>query len=622
MSSAKGGFSTARWRFWVVFLTMSLCAYGIIKTYHVMVAAQPDHSINLGVEYFVDAGAVENINDVLLLPDDEWQQQQGIELSLRFDKYDYWLRFRLDHLNLYESWLLELGLPLLDSVDVWFFSDRQLLSEYHTGDDLPFRMRAIAHERFIFPIPAARNDGLMVYLHVSSIVPNQLPISVWSEKNYLVFNGEHSIAMGLFFGFMLAMALSNFFYFISSRSVSFLLYCGYAVSVALLLFSLHGMAFKYLWPNNIWLQTHGVGLFTNSTLFFSILFFRQILALWEQYPKVDTSLLGIAGFFLFVIGCSFFVKDDFSRVLYLWLVQLIVLYVFAIGIWLWRSGLRVSKVYVVAWMALMVTVMISSFDALSLGIIEINSAYVLMVGATLETVLLALLLAQDYSERGRALTQAQEAKIALQRQTNEALENKVQERTLELQMALRELSETNRQLEEKNNLDALTGIYNRQFFDKKYQSELRRSHREKYPLAIAMVDIDHFKRVNDTYGHLVGDECIKFVASAILPFLRRPGDAVCRFGGEEFAIVMPHTDTDGAFEVLERIRKNIANNPVYCEQLQVPLTISAGVASTVFATDTTGNSLLDNADTALYQAKREGRNQTQCYQATQALAQE
>ena len=133
--------------------------------------------------------------------------------------------------------------------------------------------------------------------------------------------------------------------------------------------------------------------------------------------------------------------------------------------------------------------------------------------------------------------QMQEKLLKIEEEAREELEVKIQERTFELEVTLRELEEKNRELEEKNTQDALTGIRNRRFFDKKYLAEGRRSRREQTELSLVMLDIDHFKAVNDNHGHLAGDDVIKFVGQTIADLLKRPSDEGCRYGGEEFALI-------------------------------------------------------------------------------------
>jgi diguanylate cyclase (GGDEF)-like protein/PAS domain S-box-containing protein len=182
----------------------------------------------------------------------------------------------------------------------------------------------------------------------------------------------------------------------------------------------------------------------------------------------------------------------------------------------------------------------------------------------------------------------------------------------------RDISERKRvekMLEQFSFMDGLTGISNRRHFDQNLEQEWRRCFREHSPIALIMVDIDHFKLFNDIYGHQAGDDCLKEVARILKESLNRPADMAARYGGEEFGIILPDTDLDGALKVAEILRARVEglgiphkNSPV-CQWV----TISLGVANVVPAADTSPAKLVTASDRALYRAKTEGRNRVAVY---------
>jgi diguanylate cyclase (GGDEF)-like protein len=161
-------------------------------------------------------------------------------------------------------------------------------------------------------------------------------------------------------------------------------------------------------------------------------------------------------------------------------------------------------------------------------------------------------------------------------------------------------------------IDGLTGILSRRYFLERFDEELKRSRQFKYNFAFLMVDIDRFKEYNDHYGHLVGDVILKEVAKIIKDSLRQI-DLVCRYGGEEFSIILTETDRSGAMFAAERIRQSVENRRIRAYDEELSVTISVGIS--VFPShgrDT--NELLDKADQALYQAKQAGRNKVCVYE--------
>jgi diguanylate cyclase (GGDEF)-like protein len=163
-----------------------------------------------------------------------------------------------------------------------------------------------------------------------------------------------------------------------------------------------------------------------------------------------------------------------------------------------------------------------------------------------------------------------------------------------------------RDLQTLASVDPLTGLYNRRQFETLARAELGRSQRYMRPCSFLMIDIDHFKRVNDTFGHEMGDWVLKTVAS-ILATARRDADVVARFGGEEFVIMLPETTPEAAATVAERIRMMVSANSMAVGDAKLSLTISAGVGE-VRASSPSIEAVIRDADRALYEAKRTGRN--------------
>ncbi len=171
------------------------------------------------------------------------------------------------------------------------------------------------------------------------------------------------------------------------------------------------------------------------------------------------------------------------------------------------------------------------------------------------------------------------------------------------------LREANQALANLAAKDPLTGLANRRAFDERMASEWSRARRERKPLALLLVDVDHFKSFNDAYGHLEGDNCLRHVAAVLEACARRGGDFAARIGGEEFALILPGASRSAAATVAEHLRGAIAGLGVKHEKVpEGRVTISAGVAATTTASADSPDFLINQADAALYEAKWAGRN--------------
>ncbi|MHC8358646.1 sensor domain-containing diguanylate cyclase [Pseudomonas sp. LB3P81] len=179
----------------------------------------------------------------------------------------------------------------------------------------------------------------------------------------------------------------------------------------------------------------------------------------------------------------------------------------------------------------------------------------------------------------------------------------------ELLGAQEKLIEVNRTLETLALEDALTGLANRRQFDLYLQAEMGRAKRNQRSLALLMIDIDDFKRFNDQYGHLSGDECLRTISAIIRANIQQPGDLAARYGGEEFAVVLPGTDYVGAFLVAEKIRHAVQQAGIeHSESTQGIVTVSLGVSACKPTAEDLPKALIGAADKALYVAKTSGRN--------------
>jgi diguanylate cyclase (GGDEF)-like protein len=560
-------------------------------------------------------------------PDAIWKPLINDNLGLSNDTH--WIRVSLDSIKPGSQYLLEANYSLIDEIDVWVFNAdvngaidiSEPLATYSTGDMRSFDQRVIKHEQFLFPI-AGDNEHMLIVLRVQSDGPIKLPIRVWQYADFISYNSAHQLFLGLFFGYMLAMALSNLFLFATTRNKIFAVYAGYVIGLALVIAALQGVGFRFFWPDSPWFQQKGLMLFACVTLALVIVFSIQVLDLKRNSPRAYL-LLSIAKYiYVGVFALAFVLPYTPLLITVLIMMAITSPVILLASLYLAIQGNSIARYFSAAWLVVLFSGVVLTTENLGVYNLPLNANYLLMVGAIAETILLSLALAIRFStqfeetERAKTLAlenerQAMAAKdelLKVQEASQQDLEYRVEERTLELEIAMRELSEANQELERMSAIDPLTGLMNRRYFDKRLLAEARRSRREHRQLTLAMLDIDFFKKINDNYGHPAGDECLRVFSQLLQTHIKRPSDVICRYGGEEFVVILPATEIDGATVLMERVRDALEQTVVEFEGEKIKMTVSIGVTARVITSDDQKEGLLGFADQLLYKAKQNGRN--------------
>jgi len=177
----------------------------------------------------------------------------------------------------------------------------------------------------------------------------------------------------------------------------------------------------------------------------------------------------------------------------------------------------------------------------------------------------------------------------------------------DIAIATMKLKDTVMELKRINSIDGLTQLYNRSHWEKCFRNEVSRVNRYEHQVSLLMFDMDFFKKINDRYGHLFGDEVLRQVAIRCTELLRL-SDVIGRYGGEEFCVFLPETDLIGAAYIAEKLRHIISDTPVYYNSIAVPISVSIGFTCSSSSNNNYEN-LIHEADTALYAAKNSGRSQ-------------
>ncbi|MFB2706356.1 sensor domain-containing diguanylate cyclase [Marinobacter shengliensis] len=581
-------------------LCQLLCLLLYVVSFHV-------HAEPVGFDWVEVPEDNLTVAQVQQLPDGQWQYNSAARvLNQGFSNGAFWLRVPVDPKP--TNRVLEIAFPLLDEVSVYWERDGQIVESHLTGDTRPFNTRPIIHRNFVFLVPS-NTEPVVAWVRVKTQGAVQIPVAVTPSATFLADDQFSYGWQAMFLGIVVALSLYNLFLFVIVRHTTYLWYVLTVVSTGMIQLNFNGLLFQWFWPDLPGLNRYFTVPVISFAMFCAVVFTIKFLAV-RQYSLVSYRILQgliVACAFTFLYGLLGPYQSGIA------LVSGIAVFAtpaaWLIGLYVWRQGQVLAGFYVLAWTPLLVGHLVLAVSKLGWMPTSPVTELVPQAGVAIEVILLSFALAYRINMERRRRQEAQEHALKVQQQANLTLEARVRERTEELERA-------NEQLKAISLTDGLTHVANRRRFDEKLEIEWGRALRHEHELSLLLLDIDHFKRVNDELGHLTGDDCLVALAGILQAEVQRAGDLVARYGGEEFAILLPTTDSEGALLVAERIRKAVAGTPMVTREQDapVPLTISVGVATMLPARGVSSPELVRRADEALYAAKDNGRNRVAVWQ--------
>lgn len=579
-----------------------------------------------------------------------WESNCRETLSFGYTSSTYWVKVSLKNAadqNLYR--LLEIAYPVLDYIDVYIVHDGKLNNHWILGDKRPFSERPVNHRNFVIPVEFRSNLSVDFYIRVKTSSSMQFPLIIWKERTFLENDQKRLLGLGIYVGIMLVMAVYNIFIFFSLKEKSYFYYVLYVVSMAMFLTSMKGLNYQYLWPEaTIW-NDKSILVGLSGVCLFALLFVGSFLDIYHSIPSFirPYKLLGI--YCLLMTAGTFLIPYYIAIKIVITTAVFLIILAFIIGVSRWLSGDSTARFFTIAWISLFfggVLLALNKFGVLPDNFVTNNAV---QFGSAIEVLILSFALAdrlniekknrfkaqlnalenekiarsaqaqaleQEKTSRlaqekalkhEKAAREAQDRALQIQKQANETLEQRVFERT-------RDLEKANRKLKELSTTDGLTGLKNRRFFNEVFHYEFIRAVRDKTSLAVLLMDIDRFKRINDTFGHLAGDDCLKKVAERFNDMIRRECDFLARYGGEEFCVILPNTKAEGALRMAESIRSSIESLQFMVGEEIVSVNISIGVVAEIPDRKEDLERFLNKADEALYISKKNGRNRVTLYE--------
>lgn len=545
----------ARWICGLVLICLSVSA---LAGPFVVAEEQRPQSLAPYLRILVDEQGSLGLQDVTAADSQRrWRASEIQGTNFGFSSATYWVAVTLQNPTAEPVGLiLRQDYPLIDQLDFWQPAADSSWSLTATGDRRNFHSRPLNLRDFVFPITLPANTTQTYYLRYQTAGSMNIGLTVSSETAFLPQLGKEQILLGIYYGGFLVLVIYNLFLFMAVRDRAYAYYMGYAISYGLYFGVHNGVSFQYLWPGNPWLANQSLLILLGFTLIFGIQFVRTVCSGPQLAPRTDRVARWLLYLLFPLTAISPFVSYG-PMILSLAILTLVLSMLFMVmGVISLLRGSVPARYFLVGWGALLISVVIYMLK--TFGLVPHNSFThnAFQVGALVEMVLLSLALGARVGE-----------------------------------------------IQRHGITDQLTGLFNRRYFDEQLPREFTLATRNNTPLALLVLDLDHFKAINDRLGHARGDAALCAVGQLVRKQVRKPVLA-CRYGGEEFAILLPRTTPGQAVIVAERLVKLVAELKLD----KMPLTVSIGVATFQHGNYASAIQLFEAADAALYRAKQAGRN--------------
>lgn len=519
--------------------------------------------------------------------------------------HGWWMRLHLRNADdVDRERVLYIQQPTLDDIRFELSCGNGYTTSTTSGDAHPYSARDIPDRQpaFAFLVPAAETCRLVIA--VSSMETLQFPALLTDTATYLVIQQRDNLLHGLMLGMNFLLVAGAIALAIISRRYTAVLFVAMVGSHVALTLVMSGIGYQFYWGEIPGLQRTLPSISIAMAWILTGMLSKHILPRNNGVTKASALLKHSYWLAALIATTHLFLPD--SRLIAA-LIIVIVLGLAALAAETVRAVIyrdETSSRFPINRTATATVVLIVSAIIESLGfigIIPLGEHYLLALqaGFLIQGALLLDTLA----------TALPREKVAIPAAEHE-INRRVAERTRELASMVAQLKSSNSELDRMSRTDPLTGTFNRRFMDNSLAHLANISTREQMPVSFLLIDIDFFKQVNDRYGHPIGDSCLRQVADTIRSQLRDPQDLLCRYGGEEFAVILPGTDQEGAMVVAEKIRQAVSTAPITDNNGDpVPITVSAGISTVMGCADI--QALIYGADQALYEAKRAGRNRCQ-----------
>jgi two-component system, sensor histidine kinase LadS len=533
--------------------------------------------------------------------------ESHVHLSRGVTKSNWWLKFKVQNsTDMPIDWILKFNYSQFNDLESWQFGkDHLLISHIAKGsDNVDVTKTAFDnYSTFEFHTLPKTKNTIYIKLAYTDAGFMEMYHSIWTKDEFVKSEQFYLYALVGLLSALIILLLYNIFLWLILRKKEYFWYNAYVIGVILTMLTFNHIGVYYLWNQSPYLKDM-MPVISVVILFVSFVFFtRAFLETAKLLPKVDKFLKA-----LIVLSLLAFILASFSE-RYL-AIKLIQFNTFAfilfpvIGFILWYRGYQIARGYAIASTVLSLSILLALLRFS--GVLQTNELlfWFARFGFVVEGILLSIALADRITILENNYKNSQD-------KAKNALEEAKKTLILEVKKRTRELEIQTNKAEELARTDEMTGIWNRRAFLERGEEMIYNTLRYKTPFSLIIIDIDHFKLVNDHHGHEAGDIVLKTFAHEILKYLRDT-DFFGRIGGEEFVVLLPYMDSDQAFEKAKILLQKIRDLEIIYKEITLKITVSMGVCEFLDPNDTL-YSLLSKADKALYYVKAHGRNNVQQY---------
>lgn len=570
--------------------------------------------------FFIQQTTQLSPQDIIYLPNEAWTPTEHPS----FGKIDgtLWLRLKLPVLETEQNIVLRLTDPLLDHVTVYTIHEREGKKELHlhvqSGDELVFSTRQLALPNQAVSLDAKGGDNY-IYIAASSKRPLDLAYGIWNSNEFIKFTNNITIFFGFAFGYMLALAFYSFMMMATNNRKDQLWFALLLGCFLIHTFALSGFGYQFLWPESPRIQSISSAV---STSFVYMCLVKFSVAATDSPDSIYTKLSNTAVWMLLgLVILSCVTLSPATVPLHVIAIGLLTFLMPIMGLHMIKNRVKFARILTLVWGLSSITALVSILVRFNVLPATVEAIYILLIGFHIKitvtggalilgyrTIYIKTLRNKDAALKNKMKAEAaKDELLRIQNDAKKELEHQVKVQTKQLEEALKKLSLASEELELMRNIDSLTGLPNRYAFDEALSSMAKRSKQLKRNLSVVVIDIDHFKTVNDTYGHIAGDQCLKLFAKRLKDYFCSREFALCRFGGEEF-IVASLISVDNMQQRVDDFRQTIQDQEILSNGTSFYITTSAGVAGKTICADNDVKALLALADDNLYTAKQKGRN--------------